>query len=88
MSLFGCRLTSSTHRKPGSGWSVDDAWRAANRDPIRDRLGPSDSAQLIQSTWDSLGPGFEFSEVEGDSRLRIAEDLFRMGHVLQRLGVK
>lgn len=72
---------------PGSGWSVDDAWRAANRDPIRDRLGPLILLQLIQSTWDSLGPGFESSEVESDSRLCIAEDLFRMGHVLQRLGV-
>ena len=72
----------------GDGWTVDDAWRAANREPIRDRLGPLILLQLIQSTWDSLGTGFKSSEIEGDARLCIAEDLFRMGHVLQRLGVR
>ena len=39
-------------------------------------LGPLILLQLIQSTWDSLGPGFEFSEVEGDSRLRMLKTFF------------
>ena len=68
--------------------SFEHAWRTANKDPIRDRLGPLLLLQLIQSTWDSLGTGFESTDMESDTRLSIAEDLFRMGHVLQRLGVK
>ena len=55
-----------------------------NRDPIRDRL--IDSIATDQSTWDSLGTGFKSSEIEDDARLCIAEDLFRMGHVLQSWG--
>jgi len=34
-----------------------------------------------------LGTGFETKEIREDARFSIAEDLFRMGHVLQRLGI-
>ena len=69
-------------------WGIDDAWKSANQDPIRDRLGPLILLQLIEATWDSLGTGFETKEIREDARFSIAEDLFRMGHVLQRLGIR
>ena len=45
-------------------WGVDDAWKAANQDPIRDRLGPLILLQLIETTWDSWEPVLKLKRSE------------------------
>ena len=65
--------------------SINTAWIHANDEPTRDRLGPAALLDMIEEVW---------SEVEAttdgygtDVRDVLAQDLFKMGNVLQRLGI-
>ena len=63
------------------------AWTYANCDPLRDRFAPERSLQLIEEIWDSMAPFHPDDDGSDDIRARLSNDLFRMGHVLQQLGV-
>jgi len=72
------------------GKVIESAWIHANAVPSRDRFGPLQMLDTIEKIWDSMSP------VHADLpdgvfslglRERIADDLFRMGHVLQQMGV-
>ena len=64
------------------------AWTLANNDPLRDRFAPERILHMMRKIWDSSGPVFAGCEEAGaDIRTKLADDLFRMGHVLQQLGV-
>ena len=64
------------------------AWTQANNDPMRDRFAPERILRMMAAIWDSAGPVFAgCGEAEADIRTKLADDLFRMGHVLQQLGV-
>ncbi len=65
-------------------YDLSASWEMANEEPARDRFGPTNVIHMIDEIW------FEsptFSTNEGEPVDILARDLFRMGHVLQRLGV-
>jgi len=65
--------------------SSRDAWMMANQDATIDRLGSTGLLEMIEEVWNEV----EITVDEEDSNLRfiLANDLFRMGNVLQRLGL-
>ena len=68
---------------------VEDAWCNANRMPTRDRFGPARMLDMVERVWYSLDP-VHTDVLEGGIgglRERLADDLFRMGHVLLQMGI-
>ncbi|MDE0708039.1 MAG: hypothetical protein OSB33_03715 [Candidatus Poseidoniales archaeon] len=69
--------------------SNEQAWCMANSQPTRDRFGPARMLDMVERVWYSIDP--VHSDVpEGESggfRELIADDLFRMGHVLLQMGI-
>mgnify|MGYP006082808455 FL=1 len=69
--------------------SNEQAWCVANSQPTRDRFGPARMLDMIERVWYSMDP--VHSDIpEGESggfREHIADDLFRMGHVLLQMGI-
>ena len=62
-----------------------EAWLHANDNPIRDRLGPESLLEIIKEVWNTSDILLETDNISlKDS---IAKDLFKMGHVLQKIGV-
>ena len=65
------------------------AWCKSNALPTRDRFGPARMLEMVERVWYSLDP--VYSDVpEGESggfREQMADDLFRMGHVLLQMGI-
>tara|TARA_B100001113_G_scaffold41674_1_gene29528 strand:- start:15320 stop:16738 length:1419 start_codon:yes stop_codon:yes gene_type:complete len=65
--------------------SIRDAWFYANENPTRDRLGPESLLEIIQEVWDSKDILIEKDNMSVKDS--IAKDLFKMGHVLQKIGI-
>ncbi len=63
------------------------AWTYSNCDPLRDRFAPERSLRMIEDIWDSMAPFHPDDDGSDEIRSRLSDDLFRMGHVLQQLGV-
>ncbi|MEE2759552.1 MAG: hypothetical protein VYA86_06205 [Candidatus Thermoplasmatota archaeon] len=70
-------------------FSIEDAWIKANQYPTRDRFGPARVLNMIDRVWFSIDPfHVDLSEhIEGGLREKLADDLFRMGHVLIQMGI-
>jgi len=70
-------------------FSIEKAWKLANDVPTRDRFGPSRMLDMVQRVWYSVDPHHEglSDEIEGGLREQLADDLFRMGHVLVQMGI-
>ena len=64
---------------------IRDAWLCANENPTRDRLGPESLLEIIEEVWHSKGILIEKNNISVKDS--IAKDLFKMGHVLQKIGV-
>ena len=64
---------------------IRDAWFYANKNPTRDRLGPESLLDIIQEVWDSKDILIEKDNMSVKDS--IAKDLFKMGHVLQKIGI-
>ena len=64
---------------------IRDAWLYANENPTRDRLGPESLLEIIQEVWDSKDILIEKNNMSVKDS--IAKDLFKMGHVLQKIGI-
>ena len=67
--------------------SVNSAWMHANDEPTRDRLGPAALLDMIEEVWAEVSATTESEGFGVDIRETLAQDLFRMGNVLQRLGI-
>jgi len=67
--------------------SVKTAWMRANDEPTRDRLGPAALLDMIEEVWGEVEATTESEGIGVDLREVLAQDLFRMGNVLQRLGI-
>ena len=67
--------------------SVKAAWMHANENPTRDRMGPSALLEMIEEVWGEVEATTESEGIGVDLREVLAQDLFRMGNVLQRLGI-
>ena len=67
--------------------SVKAAWMHANENPTRDRMGPSALLEMIEEVWGEIEATTESEGIGVDLREVLAQDLFRMGNVLQRLGI-
>ena len=69
--------------------SIERAWAEANRTPTRDRFGPARMLDMVERVWFAIEPVHnEIPDgVEGGLRERLADDLFRMGHVLLQMGI-
>ena len=67
--------------------SVNSAWMHANDEPTRDRLGPAALLDMIEEVWAEVSATTESEGFGVDVREALAQDLFRMGNVLQRLGI-
>ena len=67
--------------------SVNSAWMHANDEPTRDRLGPAALLDMIEEVWAEVSATTESEGFGVDIREALAQDLFRMGNVLQRLGI-
>ena len=67
--------------------SVNSAWMHANDEPTRDRLGPAALLDMIEDVWAEVSATTESEGFGVDIRETLAQDLFRMGNVLQRLGI-
>jgi protein-L-isoaspartate O-methyltransferase len=64
---------------------IREAWLHANDNPTKDRIGPNSLLEIIREVWNSTDILLEYDNITlKDS---IARDLFRMGHVLQKIGV-
>jgi tetratricopeptide (TPR) repeat protein len=63
------------------------AWIHANDEPTRDRLGPAALLDMIEEVWSEVEATTEGEEEDIGLREVLAQDLFRMGNVLQRLGI-
>jgi len=63
------------------------AWMHANDNPTRDRLGPAALLDMIEDVWSEVEATTHGSGIEVGIREVLAQDLFRMGNVLQRLGI-
>jgi tetratricopeptide (TPR) repeat protein len=63
------------------------AWIHANDEPTRDRLGPAALLDMIEEVWSEVSATTEGEEEDIGLREVLAQDLFRMGNVLQRLGI-
>lgn len=70
-------------------FSIEDAWIKANQYPTRDRFGPARMLTMVERVWSSIDPVHaDLSEhIEGGLREKLADDLFRMGHVLIQMGI-
>ena len=69
---------------------IEAAWVLANSMPSRDRFGPQQMLDTIEKIWDSMSPvhcDLPDGILSLGLRERVADDLFRMGHVLQQMGV-
>ncbi|MEE3303834.1 MAG: hypothetical protein VX191_03015 [Candidatus Thermoplasmatota archaeon] len=67
--------------------SVKAAWMHANDNPTRDRLGPAALLEMIEEVWGEVEATTESEGIGVNLREVLAQDLFRMGNVLQRLGI-
>jgi len=67
--------------------SVKAAWIHANDEPTRDRLGPAALLDMIEEVWGEVEATTENEGIGVGLREVLAQDLFRMGNVLQRLGI-
>ena len=70
--------------------AIEAAWQQANLHPIRDRFGPEEVLDMVEEIWAALDPVHR--ELEGGVlapglREVMADDLFRMGHVLQQMAI-
>ena len=63
------------------------AWIHANDEPTRDRLGPAALLDMIEEVWSEVEATTEGGKEDIGLREVLAQDLFRMGNVLQRLGI-
>ena len=67
--------------------SVKTAWIHANDEPTRDRLGPAALLDMIEEVWSEVEATTDCGAFGFDVRDVLAQDLFKMGNVLQRLGI-
>ena len=69
--------------------SIEDAWVKSNEVPTRDRFGPARMLDMVERVWFSIDPvHMGLSDyIEGGLREKLADDLFRMGHVLIQMGI-
>ncbi|MBN16796.1 MAG: hypothetical protein CMB37_01370 [Euryarchaeota archaeon] len=68
---------------------IENAWLEANSLPTRDRFGPARMLDMIERVWFSIDP-VHTDVIDGEVggfRERMADDLFRMGHVLLQMGI-
>ncbi len=64
---------------------IREAWLHANDNPRKDRIGPSSLLDMIENIWKSKDILLEYDNMTlKDS---IAKDLFKMGNVLQKIGI-
>ena len=68
---------------------IEYAWCGANAVPTRDRFGPDRMLDMVERVWFSIDPVHsDIPEGEnGGLRECLADDLFRMGHVLVQMGI-
>jgi len=64
---------------------IRDAWLHANENPTKDRIGPESLLEIIEEVWGSTDILLEKDSISVKDS--IAKDLFKMGHVLQKIGV-
>ena len=64
---------------------IRDAWLHANENPTKDRIGPESLLEIIEEVWGSTDILLEKDNISVKDS--IAKDLFKMGHVLQKIGV-
>lgn len=64
---------------------IRDAWLYANENPTKDRLGPESLLEIIEEVWNSKEVLIEKDSISVKDS--IANDLFKMGHVLQKIGI-
>jgi len=67
--------------------TIKAAWMHANDEPTRDRLGPAALLDMIEEVWCEVEATTEGEGIEVELREVLAQDLFKMGNVLQRLGI-
>ena len=74
---------------PADRLAIDLAWCEANAEPTRDRFGPAKMLDMVDRIWLAVDPVHtDLPEgVRGGLRERLADDLFRMGHVLLQMGL-
>ncbi len=65
--------------------SSREAWIGANKEATKDRLGSTGLLEMIEDVWKEVEVSID--EEELGLRSVLANDLFRMGNVLQRLGI-
>lgn len=64
---------------------IREAWLNANNNPTKDRIGPNSLLKMIKEVWESTDILLEYDNITlKDS---IAKDLFKMGNVLQKIGI-
>jgi protein-L-isoaspartate O-methyltransferase len=70
-------------------FAIDLAWCDANTKPTRDRFGPARMLDMVERVWFSIDPVHIDLPigVRGGLRERLADDLFRMGHLLLQMGI-
>jgi len=76
-------LTSDIIEEPPD--LIRDAWLHANENPTKDRIGPESLLEIIEEVWGSTDILLEKDNISVKDS--IAKDLFKMGHVLQKIGV-
>lgn len=79
------QIKNNTEAIEESADVIREAWLHANDNPTRDRLGPASLLEIIGEVWKSTDILLENDNITLKDSL--AKDLFRMGHVLQKIGI-